>query len=100
MSDDKLFSFRIGKIAPKPGEILVLKTDEHLSADAQACLRQMVTDVLAQAGHHEQPVMLLLGGMDSLVIDPRDFGPTKAGNLERARQLRRKPQIEHLAAEK
>ena len=94
MNDEDLF-YRIGKIAPKPGEVLVLKTEDYLSMEAQASLRQMVTDVLARVGHPEQPVMILHGGLDLLVIDTRAFGPPKAGNEEHARQLRQKNFIEH-----
>lgn len=77
MNDDDLF-YRIGKVAPKPGEILVLKTEERLTREQYECLRQMLTDILARAGHPEQPVMILTGGLDLIVIDPRDFGEMKA----------------------
>ena len=71
--DDDLF-YRIGKIALEPGEILVLKTKEHLSEQQLKYLRETLTDVFTRAKCPEQPVMILQGDLDLIVIDPRDFG--------------------------
>ncbi len=94
MNNDDLF-YRIGKIAPKPGEILVLKTQERLSCEAHVCLKEALGSILHRAGHPALPIMILDAGLDLLVIDPRDFGPPKAGNEEHARQLRQKHFIQH-----
>ena len=77
MKDDDLF-YRIGKIAPKPGEILVLKTQERLSCEQHAHLKHALGSILTRAGHAALPIMILDGGVDLLVIDPRDFGEPKA----------------------
>lgn len=72
-NEDDLF-YRIGKIALKPGEILVLKTEEHLSEQQFAYLHKALADVLARAGCPEQPVMVLEGGLDLIVINSKDYG--------------------------
>ena len=74
--------YRIGKIALKPGEILVLKTEEHLSDQQFECLHEGLTKILTKAGCPEQPVMILQGGLDLVVIDPRDFGGQAQGVKE------------------
>ena len=77
MNDDDLF-YRIGKIAPKPGEILVLKSHERLTCSQHSTLKETLVSIFMRAGCPDQPVMILDGGLDLLVIDPRDFGEPKA----------------------